>query len=142
MELYLHFSRGSFTIFNPSRDHSALLAATPFFSRFSAHAEPRAIRLTLAYPIEDAVKKGYRGIGRGVEFNRLNDYTHHLFFDFTIRLIFFYIAGELNPADSLSRNFGADIREGDVSVRFPVDFGIPPLVSTACPLGAKRQLDH
>lgn len=51
---------------------------------------------------------GYGGIGRGYALNKLYEYVYDMWFNNNIEVTFFYIAGKLNPADSLSRNFGDD----------------------------------
>ncbi|KAG5477655.1 hypothetical protein LSCM1_04948 [Leishmania martiniquensis] len=104
-----------------------------FTAKHSAHAEPRAAMLCLQYlmahglaarrgptmrmavvtdhfAIVRAQRKhnGFGGIGRGYCLNRLYAYTTALYFTERVRVVFFYIAGQVNPADELSRNFADD----------------------------------
>eukprot|EP00796_Vickermania_ingenoplastis_P005761 gene5761-biopygen3629 len=131
-------------------------AAGPFSARFSAHAEPRAAQEILQYIFESRLfdfpiarialvtdheaivtaqrgENGFRGIGRGYALNNLYKYTNFLFLEHNVRIIFFQIAGGLNPADVLSRNFG-DCEDGRLSVRRVENVGVPSLLSTRCPL--------
>lgn len=60
---------------------------------------------------------GYGGIGRGYSLNRLYEYVHELRHSRNIDITFSYIAGPTNPADSLSRNFGADVGDSNIVKR-------------------------
>lgn len=132
-----------------------------FMARHSAHAEPRAARHTLEYlvaslGIPEGSKialvtdhyaivhaqrqlNGFGGIGRGLALNTLYEYTHDLWTRKKIEVTFFYVQGPLNPADTLSRNFGdsssaAAVDNPSLLVHRVHDVALPPLRSTACPL--------
>ena len=132
---------------------------TKFFNpHHSAHAEPRGAQLALwallregvadgarialitdHEPIVIAQRKlnGYGGIVRGYALNRLYEYVHDIWHARGIEVTFFYLSGLLNPADSISRNFGEGPGDGDPrrAVRRPAPgMALPALASTTCPL--------
>ncbi|KAK7199014.1 hypothetical protein NESM_000869300 [Novymonas esmeraldas] len=132
-------------------------ARSYFMAKHSAHAEPRAAELMLRqlvseglpngtrialatdhFPIVHAQKQlnGYGGIGRGLAWNKLYEYAYDLLYERNIEVVFFYIAGPLNPADTLSRNFGEYMpTAGSSLVRSWVsDVALPALGSTFSPL--------
>lgn len=132
-----------------------------FNPHHSAHAEPRGAQLALRAllregvadgarialitdhePIVIAQRKlnGYGGIGRGYALNRLYEYVHDLWHTRGIEVTFFYLSGLLNPADTISRNFGEGPGDGDPrrAVRRPAPgMALPALKSTTCPLCAE-----
>ncbi|CAD2219414.1 hypothetical protein, conserved [Angomonas deanei] len=129
-----------------------------FNRQHSAHAEPRAVIELLHYMEEkgklqrgmrlaivtdhDAIVKaqrkcnGFGGIGRGKTLNRLYQTVFDLFFEKGVTIVFFYIAGPQNPADTLSRRFqiyGESVSEIQVD-----DLTVPFLRSTYSPLAERR----
>ncbi|KPA73102.1 TATE DNA transposon [Leptomonas pyrrhocoris] len=128
----------------------------PFFftSKHSAHAEPAAILrlLKLMYRrnprpgqmwavVTDHIaivraqrrQNGYGGMGRGYALNTLFQYTNALFHEKEIVVVFFYMAGETNPADDLSRHFGETYSAQ--TIQSPADdFGVPKLQNGYSPL--------
>lgn len=130
-------------------------------SLFSANAEPHAVLLFLQlvlssfpgpvsgiaavtnhYPIAltQRDENGFRGIGRSQHLNSLYAFTNDLFFRQDITVVFFYIIGCLNSAGLLSRNFGAEVEEGILTVREATDMAVPRLESTACPVLLKTSV--
>eukprot|EP00796_Vickermania_ingenoplastis_P004742 gene4742-3425_t len=63
---------------------------------------------------------GFRGIGRGEQRNRFFRLTTDLFHAHSITTIFFYLRGDANPSDVLSRNSGATTGDGEIA-RTPAD---------------------
>ncbi|KPA78444.1 hypothetical protein ABB37_06071 [Leptomonas pyrrhocoris] len=96
----------------------------------------RVATVTDHYPIAFAQRgeNGFRGIGRGQYLNHLYALTNDLFFNRDITVVFFYILGSLNPADSLCRNFGDDVDDGRVVARVAEGRPILRLMNTSCPL--------
>lgn len=125
-----------------------------FTAKHSAHAEPAAILrlLQLLYRrnprrnqrwavVTDHIaivraqrrQNGYGGIGRGYALNTLFQHTNMLFHEEDIHVVFFYLAGEQNPADDLSRHFGENY--SSQTIESPAEqYGIPRLVNTYSPL--------
>lgn len=123
---------------------------SPLFSvHHSAHAEPWAVKCLLSFLLQteenfkgrkiamvtdhqaivQAQKKtnGYGGIGRGHALNSM------FFVANTLPICFFYIAGELNPADPFSRHFEENCSPGKICCsRRPVN--IPFLSEVFSPL--------
>lgn len=100
-----------------------------FLARHSAHAEPMAVRLVLQRLVQEGIpdgahiavvtdhfaivhaqkrENGFGGIGRGYALNKLYEYAYDLWYTRGIQVVFFYVKGEENPADQLSRHFGAE----------------------------------
>lgn len=98
-----------------------------FMARHSAHAEPRAAQRTLDYLIGLQIPdhsrvavvtdhfaiahaqrhfNGFGGIGMGLALNKQHEFGHNLWETRSIEVTLFYIQGPVNPAGSLSRNFG------------------------------------
>lgn len=121
----------------------------PMFSaRYSAHTEPiaavkviehlmrkqlplgRVAIITDHFAIVRAQRKlnGFGGIGRGAALNRLFHVANPL--DVT----FFYVSGLLNPADPLSRNFGVEDNDGQLTEGPADDISLPMLRTLFCPL--------
>lgn len=126
-----------------------------FNARRSAHAEPRGAQVLLRelvkhglpngsrvalvtdhFPIVLAQRglNGYGGIGRGYALNRLFEYTYDLLFERNIQVTFFYLAGECNPADELSRNFGGVSGDRCIVSADGNGMGLPPLSCAFSPL--------
>jgi hypothetical protein len=124
-------------------------AATFFTANFSAHAEPTAARLFLQFmmrrdehfatrkiamvtdhiAIVRAQKKqnGFGGIARGKDLNSL------FFIANRLNIVFFYIRGEENPADTFSRNFPEEALPGHIDER-QTNTSTPPLSACFSPL--------
>jgi len=117
-----------------------------FMAGHSAHAEPRAAKLTLQqlrrdgmpdgsrvalvtdhFPIVHAQRRtnGFGGIGRGFSLNKLFEFTYDLWYTHNITTTFFHIKGPSNPADALSRVFGVEAR-GSTVVRQNADTTLLP----------------
>ncbi|KPA83995.1 TATE DNA transposon [Leptomonas pyrrhocoris] len=128
-----------------------------FMAKHSAHAEPRAAELMLRqlveeglpdgakialvtdhFPIVHAQKQlnGFGGIGRGLSLNKLYEYAYDVFYERGISVVFFYIAGPMNPADTLSRNFGdfEPRQRGSLARTVVNDVALPLLCNTFSPL--------
>jgi len=58
-------------------------------------------------------ENGYGGIGRGFALNKLYTLTYKLLYEQKVKVYFFYIAGPLNPADSVAKLWGYE-RESSV----------------------------
>lgn len=122
---------------NPSGPYRYDGVDAPFVARHSAHSEPRGTYVYLQqllargftgpaqiaivtdhFPIVHAQRKhnGFGGIGRGFELESLFRLTNDLLHDHNIFVVYFYVHGYLNPADSYSRNFG-DLVNGALEVR-------------------------
>lgn len=57
----------------------------------------------------------YGGIGRGYSLNKLFEYVYDLNYD-SIDVTFFFLKGQLNPADNISRHFGGLGEEDNIVV--------------------------
>lgn len=137
-----------------------------FNAQHSAHAEPRAAELLLRrlakegslppdtrvalvtdhFPIVHAQRKlnGYGGIGRGYSLNKLFEYVHDLQFVGQVEVNLFYIAGPLNPADFISRNFGElpENSAGNIFKREVHGMGLPALRTTYSPLCEEKHTEE
>ncbi|CAD2217442.1 hypothetical protein, conserved [Angomonas deanei] len=133
-------------------------------SRHSAHAEPRAIsvlltammekgllqpkmRLAIAtdhYAIVAAQRKlnGFGGIGRGYALNKLYELCNSLLVEQAISVTFFYVIGSLNPADTLSRNFGVGDNKDLVWQKDAIQTRLPNLGRLYCPLCEKGTMNR
>ncbi|KPA86243.1 hypothetical protein ABB37_00476 [Leptomonas pyrrhocoris] len=96
----------------------------------------RVAMVTDHFPIVHAQRhlNGYGGIGRGYALNRLYEYTYNLWAERNIDVVFFYIAGAVNPADTYSRNFGENDYFSCLTVDRAAGLSLPPLSSTYSPL--------
>jgi len=137
----------------------------PFRAKHSAHAEPYAAELMLrqldaegrltpgtrvamvtdhnAIVVAQRRLNGYGGIGKGYSLNRLFQKTYDLRHPpRSVEVYFFYIVGDLNPADPLSRHFGEARDDDELGEHADVQLvvhredatGVPSLVDTASPL--------
>ncbi|KPA79559.1 TATE DNA transposon [Leptomonas pyrrhocoris] len=125
--------------------------ATHFAAKHSAHSEPRAVGCILRELRREGIPRGTRnaivtdhsaiayaqrrlngfgGIGRGYALNKLYEQTNQLFHEEGVVVLFFYINEKSNPADTFSRNFGADVEEG-VLRRLIDGPSLPQLIQTA-----------
>ncbi|KPA73092.1 TATE DNA transposon [Leptomonas pyrrhocoris] len=125
-----------------------------FTAKHSAHAEPAAITRLLklllrrnpspgqtSAVVTDHIaivraqrrQNGFGGIGRGYALNRLFQLPNALFHEQEINVVFFYMKGEGNPADDLSRHFGEDY--SPQTIESPADnLGVPSVEHTYSPL--------
>lgn len=132
-------------------DLPAMGPAEHFAAKHSAHSEPRAVGCILRELRREGIPRGTRiavvtdhsaiayaqrrlngfgGIGRGYALNKLYEQTNKLFHEEGVVILFFYINGKSNPADTFSRNFGADV--GDEVTRRCIDGpSLPELKQTA-----------
>jgi len=76
---------------------------------------------------------GFGGIGRGYSLNKLHEYAHNMRYTHGVGTTFFYIEGPSNPADTLSRYFGAEASGGQVVIR-PAPTTRPLLTETFSPV--------
>jgi hypothetical protein len=124
-----------------------------FTARYSAHTEPEAINRVLEhlqrtnrittrtkiavvsdhFAVTHAQRKlnGFGGIGRGRSLNHMYERANAL------NVCFFFIAGASNPADTISRNFGA-IEGGEITESNADDIALPLLRTTYCPLAEEE----
>lgn len=132
-------------------------------AKFSAHAEPRAIQKLLTALTSEGIKSGskiaivtdhqaiekaqrklngYGGIGRGYALNKLYEMVYDLSFINNIDITFYHIPGRLNPADSLSRNFGGDRLDANITKRITNDTALISLRCTQCALCEEKRSSH
>ena len=83
---------------------------------------------------------GYGGISRGYSLNRLYEYVYDLSYDKGIDVTFFFLKGQLNSADSISRHFGGLGEEDNIVVQPASDMGLPSLEGIWYPLCEKGEL--
>ncbi|CAD2214073.1 hypothetical protein, conserved [Angomonas deanei] len=130
---------------------------TTWFNRkHSAHAEPSYIVEVLQYLIETRVLttgkrvavvtdheaivaaqrklNGFGGIGRGYTLNRLFELTYNMLYTEGILVVYFYIAGPQNPADTLSRVFHHHNSFGEIRTLDASGLRLPSLKETFCQL--------
>lgn len=126
------------------------------YARYSAHAEPWAALLALTQVVKEngacgkaqirraalvaaqRTENGYRGVGRGRSLNSLYDFPIDLLRDYDIHVVLFVIQPSLNPAHSLSRNFGAEVDQLRFHSVATEGLRIPSLSCLACPSCAKE----
>jgi hypothetical protein len=134
---------------NPPQEAEPDIPGGRFTARYSAHTEPEAVYRLLEYletrhgvtsetkiavasdhfAITHAQRKlnGFGGIGRGASLNHMFERSNRL------NVAFFYVAGVDNPADPISRNFGAG-EDGNIVEGPACDITLPALRTTFCPL--------
>lgn len=153
------YPRRSLTSATKSLDHAGA-SKEKFQARHSAHSEPRAVWTLLKYlglskdarPMKIAIatdhqaiveaqrkENGFGGIGRGFELEGLYNLVNELFHTHDVKITFFYVRGELNPADPISRDF-TGVKDGNI-VRRPTDARLPSLRNTYCPLCEEQQCE-